>query len=623
MFSDMKIFLTVAFLPVLLYSCSSMRSHSYFSDVQERVELSVPMEKPLPERNDAGDVVVDSAEVSGGPVIMNAIRDSGTGEMTATDIIAASRIVARFRNVAERLGRITLTFDVIVPEALISSDFQLRISPVIEAKDSEYPLDPIFITGKNYRRKQLRGYERYRNFLESIVTDSSAFIRIELLETFLKRHFPETFAMKNDSSIVPEPMAENLFGVNQAEALSHYTMRVRKRRNAMKMESRDRMFGKYVRAPFVGGAVLDTVMSAGSGSLMYRYTHEMQSSPGLRKVYVGLEGSVFRNGEKVDEMPAPESLTFYISSLSSLADDTPRYVFKVVERVVTDNTNAFLDFGPGSAEIDTLSEGNAAELKRIRKCFDDIYSRKDLVLDSIVVTASCSPEGSWTYNRRLAESRAAAVKSYVLDNVRGLDDRYVRSMSVPENWDRLSRMASNDSMICPESVEAILAAAVSEDRDEAERKFAALPEYRYLREKIYPRLRTVNFNFHMHRPGMQKDTVHTTEIDTVYMRGVAALKNLNYREAAAVLRPYGDYNSALAMASSGYDEYAFSILAAMEERDARADYLYAILLSRRGDFGKAAAFYEKSMEKDPSLRHRANLDPEMSEVLRLRGECEY
>ena len=56
-----------------------------------------------------------------------------------------------------------------------------------------------------------------------------------------------------------------------------------------------------------------------------------------------------------------------------------------------------------------------------------------------------------------------------------------------------------------------------------------MPVYRYLREKIYPQLRSVSFDFYLHRAGMQKDTVQTTELDTAYMAGLEALKNLDYK----------------------------------------------------------------------------------------------
>lgn len=622
MFSDKYvIYALVLMLPVILFSCSPLRQYAAIAGRPDQLVLTLPEEDrvPMPEEDPADFTVDSSRAADDAPLIMNAIRDSETGEMTATDVISASKVVARFRNIAERAGSISLSFDVTVPEDLISSEFQLRFSPELEMMGDTLSLEPVFITGENYRKRQLKGYERYRAFLESIITDSTLFIRRDLLETFLARYFPETFAMKNDSSIVPDPMAENLFGVNQKLALEHYTMQIRKKRNAWKMENKDAFFRKYVKAPFADNVRLDTVMASGDGSLVYRYSHTMQSAPGLRKLTVNLHGTVFMEGEQVLEMPSPEKLTFYISSLSSLADNTPRFLFRIVERTVTDNTDAFLDFEKGSTDLDTLKAGNASELGRIRKCFTDIYSRKDMVLDSIIVTASCSPEGRLDFNARLAEGRAQSVKKYVLDRVEGLEENLVRSESVPENWKYFRTLVANDTLLEQASRQKILSLAAEDDKDLAESCLASMPEYRYLREKIYPRLRTVSFNFFMHRPGVLKDTIHTKVLDTVYMKGLDALKNLDYKTAAAMLGPYRDYNAALALASSGYDDTALSVLSELDAPDAKADYLGAVLLARTGRQDLAEEYFMRSVRKDPSMVHRANLDPELSDIVKKTG----
>ena len=608
---------------VLLAACSPLKKYAGIAAGPDRLEISLPDEtEPEPDVDSEAFTVDSSRTSSDGPLILNAIRDSETGEMTATDVISASKVVARFRNIAERLGSISFSFDVSVPEALISSEFQLRFSPELEVMGDTLSLEPVFITGSDYRKRQMRGYERYRAFLESLVTDSTLFIRMEQLEMFLERYFPETYAMKNDTSIVPEPMAENLFGVNQKLALGHYTMHERKRRNDWKIKNKDMYFRKFVKSPFVNNVRLDTVMSAGDGSLVYRYTHTMSSSPGLRKLSVSLRGTVFRDGEQVLEMPSPEKLTFYVSSLSSLADDTPRYLFMIIDRVVTDNTDAFLDFDQGSTSLDTLRPGNASELARIRKCFSDVYSRRDMVLDSIIVTASCSPEGSVKFNSGLAGGRALSVKRYVLDRVDGLEDSLVRSESVPENWEYFRTLVANDTVLPPARRDLILKISEEKDKDSAESRLAVMPEYRYLREKIYPRLRTVNFSFHMHRPDVEKDTVHTKVLDTVYMKGLEALKNLDYKAAASLLGPYRDYNAARAMASSGYDDTALSILSELKDAGAKADYLGAVLLARMGEYELAAESFRRSVRKDPSMAHRANLDPELSDIVK-KGNSEY
>ena len=80
-------------------------------------------------------------------LIMKAVRDE-SGEMVATDVISAAVVTARFRNVAERHGKVDLCFDVIVPEKMQDSRWQLRLSPKMKMLGESIPLDPVVITGE-------------------------------------------------------------------------------------------------------------------------------------------------------------------------------------------------------------------------------------------------------------------------------------------------------------------------------------------------------------------------------------------------------------------------------------------------------------------------------------------
>ena len=55
--------------------------------------------------------------------------------------------------------------------------------------------------------------------------------------------------------------------------------------------------------------------------------------------------------------------------------------------------------------------------------------------------------------------------------------------------------------------------------------------YQHLICELYPKLRTVRFEFHLHRKDMVRDTIHTTIIDSTYMAGVQALQNRDYKMA--------------------------------------------------------------------------------------------
>lgn len=603
---------------VFVQCASSKRLHKAVA-AAEGLSMTLPSDVEMDEkREEIVKKVVTDSTVKGDPLIMNAIRDEETGEMVATDVITASRISARFRHVAERFGKVSIEFDVNVPADLVDSKWQLRFYPEMVLQQDTASMEPIFITGRHYRNAQLRGYQRYAEFLSSIITDSCDFVYMHLLEVFLERNFPDTYAMKTDSTIVAEPEAENLFGVTQRQALEHYTNHYLVRRNDRKIRRKGSMYAKYVKDPILReGIRLDTVLTASDGTLTYRYVQEVDSRPGLRKITVSIDGELCEYGRKVSVLPAPDSLVFYVSSLSTLADQTEHYVSRVIERNAYDKTLGLIDFAVGKSVIDTSLGCNASELKRMLKGVDDVLSNENYELDSLIVTASCSPEGSFSSNAALARGRAQALRQYL-----GLDalakDAKVIDRSVPENWELFERLLSVEESFTPQRRKELLA-VLKDGRspDARESALSRMPEYRYLRSNVYPKLRTVQLEFYTHRAGMIKDTIHTTELDTVYMAGLEALMNLDYKAAVELLRPYRDYNAALALVSMAYNHSALEILEEMGEKDAKALYLRALILARLERWTDALESLRKSIDLDPSMVHRANLDPELSDLKRL------
>lgn len=585
------------------------------------IGLSVPAEPPA-EEDDGADIKIDSirGSLSEGPIIMNAIRDSETGEMVASDVIVASKVTARFRNVAERAGYVTIGFDITVPAAMADSRWQLKVRPMMRILADTLELDPVYITGSGYRAAQLRGYERYRAFLATIITDTADFVHLRQLEVFLERHFPETYAMKNDSSLISEPMAENLFGVTQRDALYHYTSHLRRTINERRKLRAARLYDRYVKDPIVTeGIRLDTVLVSADGDFTYCYEHTFKSRPNLRKVMVALDGDLYEMGEHLTALPFPDELTFYISSLSSLADMTTRYRMTIMERMVYDNTKALIDFEVGKASVDTLLSDNASEILRVRRCIENVLARDDLELDSLVIVASCSPEGSFESNRRLSQARSKAVLEHIGGYVPEEWRDSLIASSLPENWSQLALLVENDTVISPDmrkNISSMIASMKNPDRTEKE--LSRLSEYRYLREKLYPQLRSVRFDFYLHRKGMQKDTIHTTEIDSVYMAGLQALTDLDYKRAVGILRPYDDYNAALAFMSADYNHSALDVLGRLDDRDPKVCYLMAMVLARLGQLEEAMKYFELCIAYDPYMEHRANLDPEMHQLVKLK-----
>ena len=600
-------------------SCNSVRKIQRIRNGEIEVSMSLPDDsvEEGEEKEQEADIDSIRGTLQEGPMIMNAIRDDQTGEMVATDIISASKVTARFRNVAERNGMVSIGFEISVPGEMAESKWQLKIYPDMYIQSDTVHLDPIFITGSKYRSQQLKGYQRYNAFLAGIITDTTDFLWIRQLEIFLQRNFPDTYAMKTDSSYVSDAVAESLFGVSRAEAVRHYTKHLKWAMNERKKARRSKMFGKYVKDPIQKeGIRLDTVLVQGNGDFVYRYTHSFQSRPRLKKVTISLSGWVYEDGEKLLPLPLTDNLTFYISSLTTLVDDSPKYVMKILLRKVYDNTKAFIDFAQGSSKIDESLGENASELERISRCVDDMLSGDEYSLDSLVVIATCSPEGSYAFNDKLSASRSRSVCLYLEDLYPEQLKGHLKASNIPENWSQLSRIVSHDSLIEDgqrRRMLEIMNSGLSPDAREA--RLSTLSHYRYLREKVYPKLRTVSFDFFLSRNDLARDTVWTTELDTAYMAGVEALKNLDYKKAVAILRPYDDYNAALSFACAGYDHSAFDVLSRLDDRNANVCYLKSMVLARLGAMEEALKYFELSVAYSPGMEFRANLDPEMYSVI--------
>lgn len=633
-----------------LAACSTQRKITRIDQAEMKAGINLParwtaatspVDTSRQQKRDTMKVTgLDGREV----LIMRAVRDEETGEMVATEQLDAAVVSARFRNVAERRGRVALEFEVRVPREMHDSRWQIRLSPQMYILGDSLRLDDIVITGADYRRAQLRGYQQYERFLSRIVTDSTEFVRIHELEVFLARNLPEVYAFRNDTSYVSDDRFASAFGVTEKEAVDHYTNVLALKWNERRKNNSDRMWRRFVKAPILTeGIRLDTVIRSLDSEFIYSYVQEIATRPKLRKVDVKLGGGIFEQDRRIYSIPVSDPLTFYISSVSAFVDDAGRYLTKVISRNAEANMSAAIDFKVGRSDIDPGLGENAREIASIRRTLRELISNPEFGLDSITVSAWASPEGSVRSNAVLTRDRAASASSYfssyvkhVSDSVRsergffldvgadgseggirGADVTQIvmRSRSGGENWQRLDDLVTVDTVLTDADREAyFLAGDKAADQDDREKRLAGQGFYSHLRENLYPRLRTVIFNFYLHRIGMVKDTIHTTVPDSVYMAGVQAVKDRDYELALEYLAAYQDYNTAIAYVALDRNMSALAILENCPETP-RTDYMLAIVHSRLGDERKAVQCYLRACEADPSLVFRGNLDPEISSLV--------
>lgn len=570
--------------------------------------------------------VVEVTDLQGNSIIMNAVRDEESGEMVASGQLQEIVVQATFKHVAERNGYVDLVFELSVPVELQKSMWQVRFTPEYRFLGDTLKTDKVFVTGERFRRVQEWEYFMYNGYVDGIVPEGSVderFARHRQKEVFLRRYGME----------------------KEQEAAAHYRKHLLEGMNRNKDMARERIYSRFVVDPYPDGGVrLDSVVVDRPGqAVRYYYVQSIKTRTGLKKVEMVMKGDVYTNGRKLCSLAATDPITFYISSISSFTDMTERYLKKVVSRDLHLSTFYDIAFAKGKWDVDPSLEGNAGELAAIKRNIAEILCNEDFVMDSLLITASCSPEGKLHVNEKLSGQRGNAIKDYVMEYVAAcrdsversvweineddgyreetgkkleLDGRKVAITEVSEDWDMLHDLIEADTVL--QEKEKLLGCWRIADPDSRERVLARGAPGEYIREELYPKLRKVKFNFKLHRKGMLKDTVHTTELDTVYMNGVEALRDRDYKKAVTLLRPYNCYNTAVAYVCMDYNASALEVLKGLP-RDARRDYMLAVVHSRLGDERLAVEYYLASVEQDDSMRHRGNLDPEISALIKKYG----
>ena len=668
-----KNYIPAALCALLLFGCAQQRKLREISTAQMSAQLSLPAQNDfaipalpdVPKQDTLKIVDDDGTEL----YVMRAILDED-GNSVANEVLDAAVVTATFRNVAERHGRVTLAFNLHVPASMQDSRWQLRFYPHFIALDDTLHADHVLLTGRDYRRTQMKGYQRYNRFVASIVTDSTYYIDYKNLNLFLQRNLPRVYAYKMDTTIVSEYEFATAYGVTEQQALDHYTRTHAKELNARKRAKMYHMFNKYVKSPIVeDGIRIDAVLPSDRHDFDYLYEESIETRPTMKKVLLYMDGGIFEEDRLLYTIPPSDALTFYISSLSSFAEDKTRYLTKVVERRVEANTSCRVEFASASDRLDERLGDNASEMGRIKGNIRDLLLNEKFDLDSVVITGAASPEGRRDYNEKLSLRRAHSLAFFFSDFTRTTQDSIRRAhgaqlraeeaergvqlafedgdsvadslvradraaferrrdslmnvVSVPyiagsrgENWDVLDDLvAMSVDLTDKEREDYFHVRGKVKDLDACENALHAKPYYQRLKTKVYPGTRAVYIDFHLHRKGMVKDTVHTTVVDSVYMEGVQCIHDMDYARAAELLAPYRDYNSAVAYTLLDKNHTALEILDRLE-RTAPVNYIYAILYSRIGREKEAVECYLKSVKQDPAYKHRGNLDPEVSVLIK-------
>lgn len=598
MLRGVRLTAAAAFTLILVLSCGSGREFSKIEQknlnaklVLEQIHAKEHERKVEVERYDpeAGQ------ESSGSRIVMNAVVENG--EYITVDTLRRVHITANYKHIPERGGIVDIPFTIVVPPSLLDKKWQLRLTPKLFWGRDSLSLEGLVITGQEYKEEQLRGLQKYKKFVESIVTNPDDYLQafgyLRLLEKFCKRN-----------------VDKKLFSASRQEAEEHYINNWLLNSNNKKIKQLAQKYKEWCQVYQTSSDLrLDTIITGKGGELVYRYLQRVGYKRNMNRIKVAFEGVLCSVTKQQYELPKSDTLFYNITSIAQFTSFDPLYIDRVIERRVTKESSAYLNFEVGKYEvIDTLKE-NKDEIGKVKTLFERIAEEKEFEIDSVIITANCSPEGYYGANSFLAKKRSESVKEYFKDNLgRGIK---LISRYQSEDWATLQNEILKDSLIKDKAY--LIECYKVEDLDKREQIISLSPDYNYLKERIYPLLRRIDIVFALHRKGMIKDTIHTQEPDNNYTRAIEALQERDYNTAAALMKGYRCTNNVIALIGLERNREALDILNAMPE-NSLVNYLKAIAYTRLGDDALAIVKLDEAVREDDTLAFRVNLDPEINSL---------
>ena len=343
----------------------------------------------------------------------------------------------------------------------------------------------------------------------------------------------------------------------------------------------------------------------------------MDVTDNTKRIDLTVDGRILAVNGSSAKLPSSDTITYYISSMVQFLDHAPRYRKEKIYRKATANTTAYINYPAGRYLFDEEYGNNRSEIDKVLEAINKLTYTGELVMDSIDMTATASPEGSAAANRILSRQRAVALKEYLsgrTDDRTGIDT-LIRPRWIGEDWQLLVRKVQQDTEMDDRSaVLDIMSSVKDPDAREAGIRKRFPDAYKHIRENYYPLARAVNFAFYLHRRDMIEEFKYTTVLDSAYMHGLDLMEDRQYKDALVILSDYNDYNTAICLMSLGYDARAAGILESLPE-SSNVCYLLSILYSRLKDDGKAVSSFMRSLELDGSKAYRGRLDPEINRLI--------
>jgi len=260
-------------------------------------------------------------------------------------------------------------------------------------------------------------------------------------------------------------------------------------------------------------------------------------------------------------------------------------------------------------------KNNATELNKVDKVIKEVQDNKDLTVTELTIEGYASPEGSFDYNRKLAQRRAFSFADYLSNRHNIERDRIKKIEGVGEDWTGLLAAVESSSLAGREEIIRIIREVTPPDARDIELvKIEGGATYHHLLNNLYPYLRRTEYMIAYNVRAFPVEEAKTIlksnprllSLNEMYLVAVTyPRESKEFKEVFDIAaRLYPDDPIAL-INSAATDLEGGNFVAALErlervKNDPRAWNNMGVSYAKAGDLPKATEFLKKAADNgDP------------------------
>lgn len=385
--------------------------------------------------------------------------------------------------------------------------------------------------------------------------------------------------------------------------------------NDLNIKRKGEIFNEIVEFPYFTdktGIRLDSVVNA-ENTVVFHYRQPWSVKPGMKNLKVTMDSHAQAIDGSRFVFPSSDTLTYYIASLSQLADPSLATERKKLYKWMVDKGTVYPNYK--TRKISQYDHSiNAKTFDKLLEAYNTYSSRPEYSVDSITLVSSLDLQGDWETNYRQSLLRGNSIADYLKNKL----DVKIIVQPRGEDWNTLVKaIRARQDIPNGESIVLMLTSATYPDKTEDEIKKMYPADYKIIRDEIYPTLNRIDYSIDLSRRDIEKDTVRETFRED-YAEGIKLLRNGEFMKALEILANYGDYNTALCLVCMGYLDKALTVLDRLPET-AKGEYLYSIVYARKNKDDEASKHLMKACSLDPDLVKRIKLDSEVSDLANRRS----